>query len=170
MCNRFNSKKATWLLKNKNISLHMSFLISIKPNRFLFIFEMSLYIFFSFFILFCMNGISGEVIERQFLVKSKVTNDITYMIKYIEKINSLTLVENVITISNETISKIFKNEQKKKISTVFAYLPDQDFDMINKIAVQYNIYVWNAVAYASATCYSNIIFGYDISISTLLSM
>lgn len=141
-----------------------------QAKSFFFHFEMSLYIIFSFFIFFCISCISGETIERQFLVRSKATIDITYMIKYIEKISDLTLVENVIAISNETISKIFKNEQEKKIGNVFAYLPDEDFDMINKIAVQYNIYVWNAVAYASATCYSNIIFGYDISISTLLSI
>lgn len=131
---------------------------------------MSLYIIFSIFLHFCINIISGERIERQFLVKSSVTSDFHYVIKYIEKISDLTLVEKQIAISNETISEIFRNEKEKMIGTVFAYLPDADYDMINKIAREYNIYVWNAVAFASATCYSNIIFGYDISTSTLLSI
>lgn len=66
---------------------------------------------------------------------------------------------------NETIIK-FKQDHPKE-DMLFAYLPKANMTLLNIIAEEQNIYVWNAVNTAVEVCYSRIILGYYTTRSSL---
>lgn len=92
------------------------------------------------------------------------------IIAYFKGTNYTLTEEKIKGITNATLIPFFKKCQTDKVDTVFAYIPNSDFDMINELAVLYNIFVWNIVAYPTRVCYSNIMFGYDIDKSSLYSI
>lgn len=125
---------------------------------------------YTIIILLSIKYTFADDIERIFIVNGNVPVGINHISNYLTKTFEIKITRTTLPSSNQELSKLFKGQHDMGIETVFAYIPDDDFDMINKIAVENNIYVWNAVAYANSTCYSNIIFGYDISESSLQSI
>lgn len=118
--------------------------------------------FFKFFLLFISFAGCVEV-SRLFIYENTFSTEIQTILDYFSNTNEQKLVPTKIVVNNATLNELFKTSQKNKEDTIFAYLPSADFNMINELAKMYEIYIWNAVEYADHICYSNIVFGYDIS-------
>lgn len=124
---------------------------------------------FKFFLLFIYFAGCVEV-SRLFIYENALSTEIQSILDYFSNSNKQILVPNKIVVNNATLNDLFKVCQKNKEDTIFAYLPSADFNMINELAKMYDIYIWNAVEYSDHICYSNIIFGYDISESGIECM
>lgn len=134
---------------------------------------MSFYSYFILLFIFVYSEIVYAVdFKRPFLYSETETlpDGIDIIIEYFAGTDYTLTEKKIKGITNTTLIPFFKECQKDKVDTVFAYIPNSDFEMINKLAVLYDIFIWNIVAYPTRVCYSNIMFGYDIDKSSLYSI
>lgn len=123
-------------------------------------------------LIFCFICIcSCDYIARPFLYSGSKDVGIDTIIKYFgSKNDNIRLEEHSIDNSEVGISSALSSIHDGGNDTVFAYLVDTNFTMLNEYAVKYNMYIWNAVPYPEDACFTNIIFGYDSPLTSLKSI
>lgn len=129
--------------------------------------------FFSFIILLWLSffeNILTESVTRYFISTEVLKTDMQEILKTYES-GDFMVKEYKPTPSitdtnlNETIIKFKKAYSDQDM--LFAYLPKANMTLLNIIAEEQNIYVWNAVNTAVEVCYSRIILGYYTTRSSL---
>lgn len=114
---------------------------------------------------------SGDYIARPFLYSGSTAVGIDKIIQYFgSKNDNIRLEQQSIDNTEEGISSALSSIHDSGNDTVFAYLADTNFTMLNEYAVKYNMYIWNAVPYPEDACFTNIIFGYDSPLTSLKSI
>lgn len=112
-----------------------------------------------------------DYIARPFLYSGSKPVEIDTIIKYFgSKNDNIRLEEQSIDNTEEGISSALSSIHEGGNDTVFAYLADTNFTLLNEYAAKYNMYIWNAVPYPEDACFTNIIFGYDSPLTSLKSI
>lgn len=123
-------------------------------------------------IAFCWENVVCITLERPFLYveNEALPVGVDHIIGYLGTTDFKLTDQKIKEVSSATLIPLFKEYQKNNVDTVFACIPSADFNMINELAVQYNIFIWNIIPYTRPICYSNIIFGYDSVSSSLYTL
>lgn len=108
---------------------------------------------------------------RIFMHTNQLPDKVDEIIEYIGIEYSIELEKVELTDSSRKgLTEMIKKVSDAGNDTMFAYLPDVNVTLLNEIARQYDVYVWNAIAYPERVCLSNVVLGYDAVSTSLLSM
>lgn len=124
-----------------------------------------------FLLIYLIYICSCDPIVRPFIHSGSVPNEVETILTYFGDDNDkMKMIKQSVEKTEEGISKAFKKIRGDGYDTVFGYLPDMNFTMVNEYAVKYGIYLWNAILFPEEACFTNIIFGYDFPLTSLKSI